>query len=187
MRLLKALIITVVAAGALFGIWEFYSSSNDTQKMPERYMIVDRLEKEGLISFNRPMLDGKSYSTDLAKGKVMILNFWASWCAPCVAEFPAMIKLVNKFPGQIEFIAVSQDRSVDDIHTFFKSIEERSDYLRLLWDEDKSLGQTYGVERLPESFIFAKNGKLVKKIIGLQEWGGEDAEGFFKALVNEPQ
>lgn len=184
MRLIKALLITLIFGVVLYLGWSYYSQNNDTQKTPERYLIVDHLEKDGYLPFELNDINGKKFSSDLLKDKVVILSFWASWCAPCVAEFPAMIKLVNLMKGQVLLIAVSQDRSLSDITTFFKSIEDRSDFMHVLWDEDKSLGQKYGVERLPESFVIGKNGKLVKKIIGLQEWGGEDAHQFFKSLTD---
>lgn len=120
------------------------------------------------------------------KGKVVILNFWASWCGPCVEEMPSLIKLVKEFPQDVELVAVSGDSTRQDIDSFVKSFPELTELsnIHMIWDEDKSIMQTYEIYRLPESFVLDRNQKLVKRLSGSIDWHSVDAIKYMKELTH---
>ena len=125
------------------------------------------------------------------KGKVVLLNFWASWCSPCLAEMPALERLYTKLHDKgFEVVAVGVD---DDA----KSLKEFKDRLGLTFPVlVDSSGQTrsYKVKGFPESFILDREGKLVMiqdldndepvvRIVGPREWDSPNAQSRIEALL----
>lgn len=143
------------------------------------------LINQELPGFESKTLDGRGIKLSQFKGKVLVVNFWASWCGPCVEEVPSLIKLMQAFPNDLELIAVSGDSTREDIDSFMKSFPEMKTLpnIHVVWDEDKKLSQQYQIYRLPESFLLNKELKLVKKITGTIDWHTDDAVAYIKQLV----
>lgn len=148
-----------------------------------QHLFIDQLEQVGAIDFDSKNLEGQSFSLSQFKGKLVILSFWASWCAPCVEEFPSMVSLLKKYPDQVVMVAVSSDYSREDIDVFFKSLNlsEKLPNLYVTWDPDHLISQKYEVQRLPESFILGKDQKLLRKVVGSIKWDDQDAMSFFSS------
>lgn len=147
-----------------------------------QHSFIDQLEKQGIIDFNSKTLEGQEISLSQFKDKIVILSFWASWCAPCVEEFPSMVSLLKKFPDKVVMVAVSADDSIEDINIFFKSlkIEGKLPNLFVVWDPQHEISQKYQIQKMPESFIFQKGSKLLRKVVGSIKWDDDDALNFFK-------
>jgi cytochrome c biogenesis protein CcmG, thiol:disulfide interchange protein DsbE len=185
---LKAALLTGGLFFILFLGWLKLGDIYGTDKEPAAYVVMDYLEKNHFLSL--PGLEFKDLKQDtfdiaqLPKDRIYILNFWATWCEPCAQEFPSMVKLLEAYPGKIHILAVSNDSSVDDIDTFARAfnLSGQKD-LTLLWDKDSKLSKKFEVGRLPESFIFDKQGRLIKKIVGTRDWAAEDAILYFKQLT----
>ncbi len=111
------------------------------------------------------------------------MNFWASWCNPCVEEFPSMVKLVKEFKGDVVILAISEDDQTDDIKVFTKAMGLPEPHFEVVWDKDKRSMKDYGVEKLPESFLVGRDGKLIRKVLGIDNWSSDDALAYFKMLV----
>ena len=116
------------------------------------------------------------------KGKVVLLNFWASWCPPCREEIPSMMKLDNAMAGKpFQMLAVSIDEGgVPDIEAFFKSSGLS---LPAYTDPGGVAVKTYGITGVPESFVIDKNGILVKKVIGPLAWDSPETISFLEGLM----
>ncbi len=116
------------------------------------------------------------------KGKVVLLNFWATWCPPCREEIPSMIKLNSAMTGKpFQMLAVSIDEGgVPDIEAFFK---ESGFSLPAYTDPDGVAVKTYGITGVPESFVIDKNGILVKKVIGPLAWDSPETISFLEGLM----
>ena len=181
----KALLMTLVF-GALMGIGFYKWKSNFTKSDGEtRIGLIDKMEREGLIDLSAKSLDGRDFRLFDMRGKVVILNFWASWCAPCVEEIPSMVKLVNGMNGSVVLVAVSQDSSREEVEIFLKAFPEiKSDNIYVLLDSDRSIGKLYNADRLPESYIARKDLKLEKKIIGSIDWAAPEAFDFMRGLLD---
>lgn len=140
---------------------------------------------ENAPDFELADLDGNSHRLSDFKDKIVILNFWASWCPPCIEEFPSLYKLIQTFQGNVVLVAVSQDKNFDDIKDFAKKFNVQfSSSLYFLWDGEGKIGRTYRVEKLPDSFILTKNNKFYKKISGLRDWLSITSMTEFKNLVD---
>jgi thiol-disulfide isomerase/thioredoxin len=185
---LKAALLT----GGLFFIlllgWFKLGDIYGTDKEPPAYVVMDYLEKNHFLSLpGLEFRDLKDNSVDISqfpKDKIYIMNFWATWCEPCAQEFPSMVKLLSQYEGKIHILAISNDSSVDDIETFAKAfnLSGQKD-LTLLWDKKLELAKKFEVGRLPESFIFDKQGRLIKKIVGTRDWAAPDAIEYFKQIT----
>ncbi len=180
---LKGAIGSLILAFLLLFAWKALDNSLSTQKKPERYDVIDVLEKEGMVDFELPRLDGSTFSLDSVKGKVVMINFWASWCEPCIKEYPSMTRLTNTLDGELIFLAISNDENKEDIETFLGAMGEPSPHTVVLWDKDRTVADLYGVERLPETFIFRRDQKLDRKVIGQLEWFEEGAVDYMQYLT----
>ena len=146
--------------------------------------------KPGLVkgapapNFTLPDLDGKMVSLADYKGKVVLLNIWATWCPPCVEEMPSMEKLYQELKGEsFEILAVSIDVSGAKAVLPFM-IENKLSFPALTDSKGdmKSLYQTTGV---PESFIIDEEGIIVEKVIGPRDWASPDAIRYFRNLIQK--
>lgn len=180
---LKASLITLLVAAVLAMLFWKWSQSTLPQGV-QTVTRMDEMETNGLPDFKLQALDGKEVRLFDFKGRVVIVSFWASWCAPCLDEFPSMIDLVEKMKGQVKLIAVSQDSAREDIEAFLKSFpKSKHPDIYILWDEKHQVGQQYDAERLPESFVANKELKLVRKIVGSINWSTPEALTFMQDLA----
>lgn len=116
------------------------------------------------------------------KGRVVLLNFWATWCPPCRSEIPSMMKLNSAMAGKpFQMVAVSIDEGgVPEIESFFKA----SGFSLPTYTDPSGVAQkTYGITGVPESFVIDKNGILVKKVIGPLAWDSPETIAFLEGLM----
>lgn len=126
-------------------------------------------------------LQGKTFTLSQYKGKVMILNFWATWCPPCREEMPSMDALYQKFKGtDLVIIPASID---EDPKTVSKFMQKNNYTMPVYYDPDKQAGSTYGLTGVPETFIINRNGKIEEKIIGPIDWMRSDVIKLFEDLL----
>lgn len=130
--------------------------------------------------FNLEGINGKSKSLDDYKGKFVLLNFWATWCAPCRKEMPAMSNLHNKLNGRgLEVVGVHVGPSLAGVKKFLQSVPV--DFTILL-DKDMSLAN-WGVRGLPTTFLINPDGKLIYKATGEREWDSPEMVKFIAGLI----
>lgn len=115
------------------------------------------------------------------KGKVILLNFWASWCEPCISEFPDMLSLKKQRP-EVEIIAVNRDQNLDDAINFIKTFPESIGLITYYWDPKGEITDLYGTEVLPESYLIGKDFKVLRKIIGIEDWDNPNVLRFIDSL-----
>lgn len=116
------------------------------------------------------------------KGKVVMLNFWATWCPPCREEIPSMMKLNAAMAGKpFKMIAVSIDEGGKPaIESFFK---ESGFSLPTYTDASGAAAKAYGITGVPETFIIDKQGVLVKKVVGGAPWNSPEVMAFLEGLM----
>ena len=130
----------------------------------------DRGQHPGQIGSVAPTFavsDG-SQAADLSKlrGKVVVLNFWATWCAPCIEELPSLMELQRRMPD-VAVVAISTD---DDTAAYKKFLNEHSIQLRTINDSAQKVNPMYGTFRYPETYVIDRKGVLRRKFIGPQTW-----------------
>lgn len=148
----------------------------------------NQIDIEGDIpapDFTLPGLDGKMVNLSDYRGRVVLVNIWATWCPPCVAEMPSMEKLYRKFKGQnFEILAVSIDEmGRKAVAPFMK--KTRLTFPALI-DSEGAIKSVYRITAVPESFIIDKQGFLIKKIVGPVDWAAPPVFRFFSNLIQKP-
>ena len=112
-------------------------------------------------------LEGKPLSLDDDKGKVVLLNFWATWCGPCREEIPDLIELQKKYKDKLAIIALATD---EDEPTEVKKFAQKAGInYRIGMATDSLRGEYGGIPALPTSFIIDAQGRVVQKHIGLND------------------
>jgi len=135
--------------------------------------------------FTFPGINGKMVSLSDYRGKVVLVNIWATWCPPCVDEMPSMDKLYQKLKGEnFEILAVSIDSLGLKVVTPFMKKHKLT--FPALIDSAGTIGIAYGTTGIPESFIIDKDGMLVKKNIGPLDWAHPEVLRFIHDLIQKP-
>lgn len=174
----------LIVFSVIFGLVYWQRKNGKKETLPEPYRILQNLESKGLYQRERVFtsIDGQRWTLSSLKGKVVILSFWATWCEPCVDEFPSFIKLLDAFPDKVVLLALSGDEEKKEVINFVKAFNGFRENLIVVMGGSQEWNQAFGVDRLPEAFIFNTQGKLLKKIIGIQNWSSPVALEFFKNI-----
>lgn len=161
------------------GIIVLLQSKDASLTPPEK----PRLEK-GVSAPNLtlPDLGGKMINLSDYKGKVVLLNIWATWCPPCVEEMPSMEKLHQTLKGEdFEILAVSIDAEGAKVVSPF--MEKHKLSFTALVDTQGTAKTSYQTTGVPESFIIDKDGSIVEKIIGPRDWAAPSVIRYFRNLI----
>ena len=126
-------------------------------------------EGDKALPFNLKSLSGKSYSMNSFKGKVVLLNLWASWCGGCKKEMPEFYKLQKSMGRNFKIVAVTIDKNSADAKSFLRSVNKKT-HMRtpfvVLHNPSKSLARAYKAEGMPSSYLIDKNGVLRAVMVG---------------------
>lgn len=118
--------------------------------------------------FTLASLDGKTYSLAGLRGKIVLLNFWATWCPPCRKEMPDMEKLSQTYADQGLVVLAVSDEARDVVAPF---IEKQQYTFPVLLDTDHKVHEDFDVEGIPKSFIFDRDGRLAAQAIDMRTAG----------------
>lgn len=122
-------------------------------------------EKDTFISkIKLADLQGETLDKEQFKNKIVILNLWATWCAPCIKEMPDLVKMQNKLSDDF-FLLLASDESLEKIQQF---TERRS--FDLTFAQIQTSVETLGVYSLPTTFIIGKDGQLLETLVGARKW-----------------
>lgn len=128
-------------------------------------------------------LGGKPQHLSDFRGKVVVLNFWATWCPPCVEETPALNRLqryIDARGGMV--LGVSVD---DDAAAYEKFLKDQAVSFPTYRDPTKKSALEYGTSIYPETYIIDRRGKIARKVIGPQQWDSPDMRAYFDAILGE--
>ena len=128
-------------------------------------------------------LAGKSVQLSDLKGKVVVLNFWATWCPPCVAETPALNRLekyIHSRGGMVLGVSVDEDGAA-----YEKFLKDQSVVFPTYRDASKKSASDYGTSIYPETYIIDRHGKIARKFIGEQQWDNAEMLAYFDAILGQ--
>jgi cytochrome c biogenesis protein CcmG, thiol:disulfide interchange protein DsbE len=133
----------------------------------------------GQVAPDFTVSDGTS-SIHLAsyRGQVVLLNFWASWCEPCLVELPSLLQLHHDQP-QLAILAISIDEDPDAYASF---IVRRHIDLITVRDPTQSAAKLYHTDMWPETYAIDRDGIIRRKFIGPQDWTSPEIQSFLKSL-----
>ena len=125
---------------------------------------------------------GNKVSLSDLRGKVVVVNFWATWCPPCIEEMPSMERLNEVIAGDdFVMLAINTEENGPSIVPAF--LEKTPYTFPILYDNKGVVQKRYGVFKFPESFIINKDGTVAEKIIGPLDWSSLKTITYFKGLI----
>jgi thiol-disulfide isomerase/thioredoxin len=186
----KLVFLTLCVLGTAAGLFS-QSRQGGAQGIPPQ--VSEAFTKAGipvlrepvpLVDFALPLLDGRTCNTKDLRGKVLFLNFWATWCGPCRAEMPSMETLYQRFKSQgLEFLAVNLQESPRTVGAFM-------DKLGLSFpaalDQQGSTGAAYGVMAIPTTYIVDREGRIIARVRGSLNWDNPKLFSAFDTLLRSP-
>lgn len=120
------------------------------------------------VPFDLKSLEGRSVQLAELKGKVVLVNFWATWCGPCKEEMPAFERLRQRMdPARFALVTITTDLQRDGIKQFLTTLNVR---LPVLFDEEQDVSRAYLVRALPTTVLIDRQGTLVGRAVGPREW-----------------
>ena len=141
------------------------TSAKEGGKAPEFSIVTDGGERITPQSFN---------------GKILVLNFWASWCAPCVEEVPSLSAMSKRFAGQgVKVVAVSIDKRRDKYRAFLQKLPVS---FQTAWDPKADISAQYGTFQIPETYII-KDGRIMRKFPQAEDWTSDDLTQYLHSLL----
>jgi thiol-disulfide isomerase/thioredoxin len=165
--------ISILAFVAVFGMVWYVGKSVKTASFP-----APTLQREGIDHLAFATLDGSPLSPSSLKGKVVFVNYWATWCGPCKAEMPAVQKLYDHFRNNpdVAFVIASDAESAQDVR---KMAEEQKLQLPFY------LYKNEGPGTVPTTLIIAKDGSVAVKHEGAADWSDPSVIAFIEQLEKE--
>jgi thiol-disulfide isomerase/thioredoxin len=135
-------------------------------------------------------LNQRKFSLEELQGKIVILNFWATWCPSCKVEFPALLKLVRFFKGQVVLVAVSVDQDKTAVEIFMQNLrlefasELDGENVIIAWDPQRQItSDIFQTERFPEAIIISKDSRMSRKMVGAYDWESLEMKDYLSRLL----
>jgi thiol-disulfide isomerase/thioredoxin len=126
-----------------------------------------------------PVLDLPAY-----RGRVVVVDFWASWCKPCRQSIPWLNALNRRYAGQgLVIIGVNVDADRAEAERFLREVPVEFD---VIYDRDGALAARFGVEAMPSSFVFDRSGQLAHRLLGFREARRDEHEARLRTLLGTP-
>jgi peroxiredoxin len=137
---------------------------------------------ESAPAFALPRVDGGApISLAELRGRVVLVNFWATWCKPCEEEMPAMQRLHQALAGtDFELLAVSVDQSADDVKAFRDRLGLT---FPILLDPERRVSGAYQTYRYPESYLIDRDGRILSRYVGPRDWDAAAYQQRIRGLV----
>ena len=122
----------------------------------------------------------RKVSLNQLRGKIVVLNFWATWCPPCVDEMPSLVQMQQRMKGKgVEVLAISVDA---DQSAYQKFLKDYNVDLLTVRDPDQKSNNLYGTFKFPETYIIDRQGILRRKFVGPLDWGQPEIVDYLSKL-----
>lgn len=146
------------------------------------FSLRDTSAKEGgrAPNFSIQTDQGRQVTANSFGGKVLVLNFWATWCAPCVEEIPSLDQLQKQFAQSgVVVVAISVDTNAQKYRAFLNRIPVSFETAR---DPKADISAQYGTYQYPETYII-KDGRIARKFVSNQDWTSDDIKQYVASLL----
>jgi peroxiredoxin len=128
-------------------------------------------------------MQGRQVSLSDFKGKIVLVNFWATWCPPCIEEMPSMEKLYQRFKGE-DFVLLAVNAEENGKQLVEGFLKKHNFSFPILLDEDAKVQQLFNVFRFPETVIINRHGEIVTKVLGGRDWMDQEIVRVLDFMVN---
>ncbi len=158
-------------------------------ELSEKITLQKNLDLKELPDISLKEIDGtekniRELSAE-SKKKYVFVHFWATWCAPCEAEFPALLSSISKSNSNMEYILVAVNDKKEKMEKFLKRFDKvlAKENIKILMDDNDFYSSKFGTTKVPETYIFeTKTFKSVRKFVGPQDWLRKSYMNFFNSL-----
>ncbi|WP_078118812.1 TlpA family protein disulfide reductase [Thiosocius teredinicola] len=134
-------------------------------------------------AFELPDMDGELHTLEAYRGKVVMLNFWATWCPPCRREMPSMQRLYDKYAERgLTVVAVNQWEDPDLVFEFTGRLSVDPTF-PILFDRDSRVAEAYKVKGLPTTYLLDRDGRIRYQAIGGREFDHPEVERLIEGLL----
>jgi thiol-disulfide isomerase/thioredoxin len=160
--------------GALY-FFQFLNSSRDIQVpfKPFRVLPGEILSLEGRTPLQ-------------LKDSVTLVHFWATWCAPCLEEFPSLLELRRQIGSKgLRLVFVSVDEKPEVVKAFVDQNRFSIGVDDLFWDPSREIASKWGTEKFPETYVLRPDGWVVEKVVGGQTWIRPPVIKYFESLIGK--
>lgn len=166
----------------LFGIVDVPNYPATAETDPFAALRISRVVNGSPIaSFDLKELDGKTVRSKELAGKVILLNFWATWCGPCKEEMPSLARLQSQFDStQFQVVTVTTDMHPQGIKQFLDHLGIR---LPVLFDENEDVSRSFMVRGLPTTVLITQEGRAVGRAVGPRAWDGEESVALVRHVL----
>ncbi|WP_417482904.1 TlpA family protein disulfide reductase [Maricaulis sp.] len=187
---IKAGIATMLVIGLIWLVYVFISGTGKSEtgtldsfargEMGAFVTLADA-PAQPAMAYTDP--DGGEHHLSDYRGKVILLNLWATWCGPCVEEMPALNRLQQQFGGEdFDVVTISFDREFAPVTEFFE--REQIDSLPALRDDSFTSHNLVGALGLPMSILYDRHGREIGRMPAPADWDSEDAHRLVQAAIN---
>ena len=177
----------VVAAVSLFLMVEYLTAVQAAAPL-ERQRACHALEPRQMSQpapdFQLKDLEGKNVRLSSLRGKVVLLNFWATWCPPCVEELPSIIALQKADLGSnFQLLTVSVDEELAKVKPLLARYGAAGLSLPVLLDPSKKVATSFGTSKFPETYLIDKQGVIRYRFINKRHWTNSEALQCIRSLI----
>lgn len=135
-----------------------------------------------ITGFDLTTLDGGTVHSKELVGKVVLLNFWATWCGPCKEEMPSLARLQSQFDSaQFQVVTVTTDMHPQGIKQFLDHLGIR---LPVLFDENEDVSRSFMVRGLPTTVLITQDGRAVGRAVGPRAWDSEESVALIRHVLD---
>ena len=170
----------IVAVGFVCLLLPLYGTA---EQPPLSHTMTALSPPQKAADFTLPDMDGEAHTLSDYRGKVVMINFWATWCPPCRREMPSLERLYGKLKDQgFTVIAINQFEDPDLVFEFTGRLSLAPTF-PILFDRDSSVAEQFGVKGLPTTYLLDKDGRIRYRAIGGREFDHAEIEQMIKALM----
>ena len=170
---MKRKILTGITLGAVAGLLILFASPSYNQG--EASLAGSTAKPFSFVE------NGKQMQLSDLRGKVVVLNFWATWCPPCVEETPSLIALQREIaPKGGVVLGISVD---DDAQAYAQFVQANGIDYPTFRDPSRKIPASYGTSMYPDTYIIDRHGKIARKLVGAQDWTSPEMTAYFNSLL----
>ncbi|MCB9568079.1 MAG: TlpA family protein disulfide reductase [Myxococcales bacterium] len=163
----------IIGGGLVFGfassLWPAIAAQGEAACRP-----LDPLKREGPApTWTLQDLQGNTVRLEDFRGKFLVINFWATWCEPCIGEWPQVDRLAERLADRddVVVLAISIDKAREDIPPFLERMSLSGTQVKVLWDPEQAINKAYGSEKIPDTFFVGRDGELLQAYVNVRDWG----------------